>query len=106
VLLIVATILIGVAAVSGCAHTTTTPQTGGTGASGLIVKCNPCDATVVIDGMPAGQARELSTEDSAYPLVAGRVYRVEIIREGYRPYVKEISLGKGLVTIDVSLHEM
>jgi hypothetical protein len=67
----------------------------------LAVQVRPADATVTIDGEPwttSPDAERLTVE------LAPGVHRLEIVKEGYRPYSADVTVGPGETeTVNVAL---
>ena len=84
--LAVVAFLLGAPALAGCAHTLSS------GAVGVRVECNVPDATVWIDDLLAGSAKEWKSE--GHQIRAG-FHRIEIRRPGYYSVFKEVDLPVG-----------
>jgi hypothetical protein len=89
-LLLAGALLLASATVGGCAHTL------GEGAVGLRVECNLPDATVWIDDLLAGSAKEWKSE--GHQLRAG-FHRIEIRHPGYYSFFQEVDLPPGSRTV-------
>ena len=88
--LFVGAFLLGAAALGGCAHTL------GSGAVGVRVECNVPDATVWIDDLLAGSAKEWESE--GHQIRAG-FHRIEIRHPGYFSFFQEVDLPPGNRTV-------
>ena len=88
-LLVVASLL-GATALAGCAHTLSS------GAAGVRVECNVPDASVWIDDLLAGNAKEWKSE--GHQIRAG-FHRVEIRHPGYYSFFQEVELPPGSRTV-------
>lgn len=82
--------LLVVAGLGGCAHTLAS------GAVGVRVECNVPDATVWIDDLPAGSAKEWKSE--GHQIRAG-FHRIEIRHPGYYSFFQEVELPAGSQTV-------
>ena len=89
-LVLLGVLLLAVATVGGCAHTL------GEGAVGVRVECNLPDATVWIDDLLAGSAKEWNSE--GHQLRAG-FHRIEIRHPGYYSFFQEVDLPPGSRTV-------
>jgi hypothetical protein len=87
--LIVVAFLVGVGAL-GCAHTLSS------GAAGVRVECNVPDASVWIDDLLAGSAKEWKSE--GHQIRAG-FHRIEIRHPGYFSFFQEVELPPGSRTV-------
>jgi hypothetical protein len=88
--LVVVAFLLGATALAGCAHTLNA------GAVGVRVECNVPDATVWIDDLLAGSAREWKSE--GHQIRAG-FHRIEIRHPGYYSFFQEVDLPAGSRTV-------
>ena len=88
--LLVVAFLLGAAALAGCAHTLSS------GAAGVRVECNVPDASVWIDDLLAGNAREWKSE--GHQIRAG-FHRIEIRHPGYFSFFQEVELPPGSRTV-------
>jgi hypothetical protein len=86
--LVVVAFLLG--ALAGCAHTLNA------GAVGVRVECNVPDATVWIDDLLAGSAKEWKSE--GHQIRAG-FHRIEIRHPGYYSFFQEVDLPAGSQTV-------
>ena len=82
--------LLGATALGGCAHTLSS------GAVGVRVECNVPDATVWIDDLLAGSAKEWTSE--GHQIRAG-FHRIEIRHPGYFSFFQEVDLPPGSRTV-------
>ena len=88
--LIVVAFLVGVTALGCAAHTLSS------GAAGVRVECNVPDASVWIDDLLAGNAREWKSE--GHQIRAG-FHRIEIRHPGYFSFFQEVELPPGSRTV-------
>jgi hypothetical protein len=95
---------------AGCpASAPTSPKTAPTapataGREGRILfDCQPADARVAVDGREVGTAAEIS-RTGGLGLPQG-LHRIEIAREGFRPFRIELNLGDKVETIRVQLRD-
>ena len=96
--LFVVAFLLGATALAGCAHTL------GSGAVGVRVECNVPDATVWIDDLLAGSAKEWKSE--GHQIRAG-FHRIEIRHPGYFSFFQEVDLPPGSRTVvNANLREL
>lgn len=72
-------------------------------AGGLIFQVNPPDATVVLDGVVQGKASDFPEE--RYLKVESGTHRLELRKEGYRIFAREIYVSNSLLRIEASLVE-
>ncbi|HVV50223.1 MAG TPA: PEGA domain-containing protein [Polyangia bacterium] len=77
-------------ALGGCAHTLDA------GAAGIRVECDLPDATVWIDDLLAGSAKEWKSE--GHQIRAG-YHRIEIRHPGYYSFFQEVDLPPGSQTV-------
>jgi len=89
-ILLVLASLLGAGALAGCAHTLSA------GAVGVRVECNVPDATVWIDDLLAGSAKEWRSE--GHQIRAG-FHRIEIRHPGYFSFFQEVDLPPGSQTV-------
>ena len=82
--------LLGALGLAGCAHTLNS------GAVGVRVECNVPDATVWIDDLLAGSAKEWKSE--GHQIRAG-FHRIEIRHPGYFSFFQEVDLPPGSRTV-------
>jgi hypothetical protein len=83
-------LLLGATVLPGCAHTLSS------GAVGVRVECNVPDATVWIDDLLAGSAKEWKSE--GHQIRAG-FHRIEIRHPGYFSFFQEVELPPGSRTV-------
>ena len=81
---------LGATTLAGCAHTLSS------GAVGVRVECNVPDATVWIDDLLAGSAKEWKSE--GHQIRAG-FHRIEIRHPGYFSFFQEVDLPPGSRTV-------
>ncbi|GAB4370231.1 MAG: hypothetical protein Kow00128_17110 [Deltaproteobacteria bacterium] len=72
-------------------------------AGGLIFAVNPPDATVVLDGVVQGKASDFPEE--RYLKVAAGTHRLELRRDGYRTFARDLYVSNALLRIEASLVE-
>jgi hypothetical protein len=82
--------LVGATALAGCAHTLSS------GAVGVRVECNVPDASVWIDDLLAGSAKEWKSE--GHQIRAG-FHRIEVRHPGYFTFFQEVDLPPGSRTV-------
>jgi hypothetical protein len=82
--------LVSATALGGCAHTLSS------GAAGVRVECNVPDASVWIDDLLAGNAKEWKSE--GHQIRAG-FHRIEIRHPGYFSFFQEVELPPGSRTV-------
>ena len=70
---------------------------------GQIFQVNPPDATVVLDGVVQGKASDFPEE--RYLKVESGTHLLELRKDGYRTYSREMYVGNSLLRIEVSLVE-
>lgn len=70
---------------------------------GLIFRVNPPDATVVLDGVIQGKASDFPEE--RYLKVESGTHRLELRKEGYRSYTRDVYVSNSLLRIDATLIE-
>lgn len=68
---------------------------------GLIFLVNPPDATVVLDGVVQGKASDFP--EQRYLKVESGTHRLELRKEGYRTYSREVYVSNSLLRVEVSL---
>ena len=68
---------------------------------GLIFLVNPPDATVVLDGVVQGKASDFP--EQRYLKVESGTHRLELRKEGYRTYSREVYVSNSLLRIETSL---
>jgi hypothetical protein len=88
--LLLVAFLVGATTFAGCAHTL------GSGAAGVRVECNVPDASVWIDDLLAGSAKEWKSE--GHQIRAG-FHRIEIRHPGYFSFFQEVELPPGSRTV-------
>jgi hypothetical protein len=88
--LIAVAFLLGATGLAGCAHTLSS------GAAGVRVECNVPDASVWIDDLLAGSAKEWKSE--GHQIRAG-FHRIEIRHPGYFSFFQEVELPPGSRTV-------
>ena len=88
--LLVVAFLLGAGVLGGCAHTLSS------GAAGVRVECNIPDASVWIDDLLAGTAKEWKSE--GHEIRAG-FHRIEIRHPGYFSFFQEVELPPGSRTV-------
>jgi hypothetical protein len=88
--LFLVTFLLGATVVAGCAHTLSS------GAVGVRVECNVPDASVWIDDLLAGSAKEWKSE--GHQIRAG-FHRIEVRHPGYFTFFQEVDLPPGSQTV-------
>lgn len=77
-------------------------QTYGVGnAGGLIFHVNPPDATVVLDGVVQGKASDFPEE--RYLKVESGTHRLELRKEGYETFSREVYVSNSLLRIEATL---
>ena len=69
---------------------------------GLILKVEPGDAELIIDGTSYGQVAQLETRDGLLPLKSG-IYQVSVKRTGYAPWRAEVTVNDRPETLQVTL---
>ena len=78
----------------------------GVGNEGAIrIVCNPSDAEVFIDGGSMGEANRYDGNPGYIKLSSG-THKVEIKKEGYAPYSRDVYSSKSLQTIEVTLRKL
>jgi hypothetical protein len=87
------------ALLAGCYPKARLYELGDDGA--LVFLVNPPDADVVLDGVVQGQASDF-TEDR-YLKVPPGTHRLELRREGYETYAREIYVSRSLKRIEATL---
>lgn len=70
---------------------------------GLIFQVNPPDATVVLDGVVQGKASDFPEE--RYLKVESGTHRLELRREGYRTFSRDVYVSSSLMRIEAALVE-
>jgi len=91
-LIVSALIALSVAAPAGCA----TSETRGIGNEGFAVfDVQPSDAEVWLDGQLVGKAREFTGGSKVLMLQSG-THKIEIKKEGYAPFQKELYASSGV----------
>ena len=96
--------LILVFALIGCG--TPREATIGVGNEGALkIVCDPSDAEVFVDGVSMGEANRYDGKPGYIKLSSG-THRVEIKKEGYAPYFREVYSSKSLQTIEVTLRKL
>jgi len=96
--LIAVAFLLGATALAGCAHTLSS------GAAGVRVECNVPEASVWIDDLLAGSAKEWKSE--GHQVRAG-FHRIEIRAPGYYSFFQEIELPAGAhAVVNANLREV
>jgi len=88
--LVVVAFFVGATALAGCAHTLSS------GAAGVRVECNVPDASVWIDDLLAGNAKEWKSE--GHQIRAG-FHWIEIRHPGYFSFFQEVELPPGSRTV-------
>lgn len=95
-----ALLVIGAAGVlSGCFPKAQIYGVGNEG--GLIFRVNPPDAVVVLDGVVQGKASDFPEE--RYLKVASGTHRLELRKEGYESWSREVYVSSSLLRIEASL---
>ncbi|HHT9146992.1 MAG TPA: PEGA domain-containing protein [Candidatus Wunengus sp. YC61] len=78
----------------------------GVGNEGAIkIVCNPADAEVFIDGASMGEVNRYDGNPGYIKLSSG-THKVEIKKEGYAPYSRDVYSSKSLQTIEVTLRKL
>lgn len=78
----------------------------GVGNEGTIrIICNPGDAEVFVDGVSMGDVNRYDGNPGYIKLSSG-THKIEIRKEAYAPYTREIYAGKSLQTIEVTLRRL
>jgi len=96
--------LISVFVLMGCG--TPREATIGVGNEGALkIVCDPSDAEVSIDGVSMGEANRYDGKPGYIKLSSG-THKVELKKEGYAPYFREVYSSKSLQTIDVTLRKI
>ncbi|MFH2013269.1 MAG: PEGA domain-containing protein [Pseudomonadota bacterium] len=91
-------------AMMGCG--TPKETTMGVGNEGAIkIVCIPSDAEVFIDGASMGEANRYDGNPGYIKLSSG-THKIEIKKEGYAPYSRELYSSKSLQTIEVTLKKV
>jgi len=86
---------------SGCFPKGQTYGVGNVG--GLIFSVNPPDATVVLDGVVQGKASDFPEE--RYLKVESGTHRLELRKDGYETFSRDIYVSNALLRIEASLVE-
>ena len=77
--------------------------TVGKGNEGLLmILCKPSDAEVFVNGVSMGEANRFDGKPGYIMLESG-THKIEIKKEGYAPYFREVFSSRSLQTIDVTL---
>ena len=82
-----------------------TPQAEvkGVGNEGLVaIFCKPSDALVYVDGQLVGRANQFDGRPGYLQVSSGR-HIIEIKKDGYKPFRKEIYASNALIEIRVTL---
>ncbi|MEW6719772.1 MAG: PEGA domain-containing protein [Thermodesulfobacteriota bacterium] len=98
-LLALAALLVAAPLLSGCYPKSQVYGVGNEG--GLVFNVNPPDAEVVLDGVAQGAASEFTQE--RYLKVSPGTHKVEIRKEGYETYSREIYVANTLLRIETGL---
>ena len=86
---------------SGCG--TPKESTFGVGNEGTLkIICSPSSAEVFVDGVSMGKTNRYDGDPGYIKLDSG-THRIEIRKEGYIPYTKEVYSSRSLQTIEVTL---
>ncbi|MDY6855387.1 MAG: PEGA domain-containing protein [Thermodesulfobacteriota bacterium] len=86
---------------AGCG--TPKESTFGVGNEGTLrIICSPNSAKVFVDGVSMGKANRYDGDPGYIKLDSG-THRIEIRKEGYIPYTKEVYSSRSLQTIEVTL---
>jgi len=86
---------------SGCFPKGQTYGVGNVG--GLIFAVNPPDAAVVLDGVVQGKASDFPEE--RYLKVESGSHRLELRKEGYRTFARDLYVSNALLRIEATLVE-
>jgi len=98
---------LAIAAVALFAASCMTPQAEvkGGGNEGLIaVFADPSSALVYVDGHEVGRAHQFDGRPGYLQVSSGRHW-IEIKKDGYKPYKKEIYVSNALIEIRVTLEK-
>jgi hypothetical protein len=99
-LLFVVLVLVGL----GCG--TPKEATLGVGNEGTLrILCEPSDAKVFVDGVSMGEANRYDGKPGYIKLSSG-THKIEIKKEGYDPYIREVYASQSLQTIEVTLRRL
>lgn len=100
---VLASAILVLALVGACVQTETR-QVGNEGF--VLLKVSPSSAEVYVDGELVGKASEFDGGPSGKLRLSGGLHKIELRKEGYRPYVKEVYVGSGAVqTLRATLRE-
>lgn len=96
--------LISVWIMTGCG----TPKEATIGVSneGLLqILCSPGDAEVFVDGVSMGKANKFDGKPGYIKLDSG-THKIEIKKEGFAPYTRDVFAGKSLQTVEITLRKL
>lgn len=79
-----------------------TQPTPGKRRAELVLKCQPVDAEVVLDGVPQGTCEDFGGQPKGLPLGRGS-RRVEVRRSGYQSWESWMVADGTRMTMDVTL---
>lgn len=96
---LVVLLLAGVVLLGGCYPKSQVYGVGNEG--GLVFNVNPPDAEVLLDGAVQGAASDFPQE--RYLKVSPGTHRLEIRKEGYETYSREIYVANTLLRIETGL---
>ncbi len=71
----------------------------------LKILCNPSDAEVFIDGVSMGETNRYDGKPGYIKLSSG-THKIEIKKEGYAPYSRDVYASHSLQTIEVTLRAL
>lgn len=71
---------------------------------GLLMRVEPPDAELAIDGVPQGKVSELKTQSGVLALKSG-IYRVSLTRAGYVSWRAEVTINDTPEALQVRLLE-
>ena len=78
----------------------------GVGNEGLLkIVCDPSSAEVFVDGISMGEANRYDGKPGYIKLESG-THKIEIKKEGYVPYIRDVYASKSLQTIEVTLRRL
>ena len=89
---------------SGCHRSASVVPDGAAGGGKIEISCRPDDAIVYIDGEIVGIASDFDGSTGYLELSPGS-YIMEVKKEGYVPFHREVTVGGERVTIEIELPE-
>jgi len=97
-------LLITIFVMLGCG--TPREATIGIGNEGALrIVCNPGNAEVFVDGVSMGEVNRYDGKPGYIKLSSG-THKIEIKKEGYAPYTREVYSSKSLQTIEMTLRKL